>query len=181
MRIISSLLIILLSVSISCNHGNEKYTELAPEIYLLGKDQPVKSLQELTAIFKGEALFIDRWATWCSPCVEEFQYKDSLYKYLNSRDIKMLYLNSDKDIQADTLITFVKIHELRGYHLHMNDDLKTDLVKFGVFIPMIPQYILINSDGKVVKNRTMRPSDGERLFVQIDSLLGKPNRIKIEK
>ncbi|HUX53123.1 MAG TPA: thioredoxin-like domain-containing protein [Williamwhitmania sp.] len=145
--------------------------ELTPGIYILDKQAPIKSLDELTNILKGKQIFVDRWATWCSPCVDEFKYKDTLNQFLNSKGIVLVYLNSDKDIDESKWYEFIKSHDLKGYHLRLNDDLKADLVKHKIFFPMIPQYMIINKEGFVVENRALRPSDGEKLYAQLDSLL----------
>jgi hypothetical protein len=36
---------------------------------------------------------------------------------------------------------------------------------------MIPQYMIINKEGIVIENRALKPSDGEKLYTQLDSLL----------
>ena len=38
---------------------------------------------------------------------------------------------------------------------------------------MIPQYMIINEEGIVIEKRALRPSDGEKLYNQLDSLLNK--------
>ena len=55
--------------------------------------------------------------------------------------------------------------------LRLNDELKADLTAQKIFVPLIPQYMFINKNGKVIENRTLRPSDGEKLFTRLDSLL----------
>jgi thiol-disulfide isomerase/thioredoxin len=144
-----------------------KISKLAPDIYLLDKDKPIKSLAELTAFFKNRTAYIDRWATWCSPCIEEFKYGDSLHKFLNDNKIEMIYLNSDKDIQDSILYQFIISHNLKGFHLRLNDSLKMDLTGHKIFIPAIPQFMIMDKNGKVVENNALRPSKGDTLFVQL--------------
>jgi hypothetical protein len=49
--------------------------------------------------------------------------------------------------------------------------LKEDLIKHEVFIPMIPQYMIIKKEGIVIDNKALKPSDGEILFNQLKDLL----------
>ena len=41
----------------------------------------------------------------------------------------------------------------------------------GCYIPMIPQYMIVNKKGEVVTNKALRPSTGKQLYKQLDILL----------
>lgn len=57
------LLIFLITLS-SCT--SNKSFELAPDIYILDKDEPIELFKDLTNKFQGKPIYIDRWATWCA-------------------------------------------------------------------------------------------------------------------
>ena len=156
---------------ISCTSNEKIAWELTSDIYILDKQMPIKSLNELTSLLEGKQIYVDRWATWCSPCLEEFKYRDTLNQFLDSKNILLVYLNSDKDIEESKWYEFLRSHDLKGYHLRLNDDLKADLVNRKIFFPMIPQYMIINKEGIVIENKALRPSDGANLYTQLDSLL----------
>jgi thiol-disulfide isomerase/thioredoxin len=170
-------LILLLTISALCScciHKRGQVInrfELAPDIFIIDKGMPIKSIAELINFFKDKTVYIDRWATWCSPCLEEFKYKDSLYKFLNANKIEIVYLNSDSDIQDSVLFQFIISHNLRGYHLRLNDSLKKDLTVKKIFIPRIPQYMIIDNKGNVVENNALRPSKGDTLYLQLKKYL----------
>jgi thiol-disulfide isomerase/thioredoxin len=147
--------------------------ELAPDIYVISKEKPIYSFAELTSFFKDKPVYIDRWATWCSPCLEEFKHKDSLYKFLKDNQIEILYLNSDQDIKDSVLYQFIISQNLRGFHLRLTDSLKKDLINQTIFIPRIPQYMIISRVGQVIENNALRPSDGEKLYNQLSGLINK--------
>jgi len=155
----------------SCNGKSGKNEtqiwELAANIYVLDRDNPNFSLAELSEFFKDKTVYIDRWATWCSPCLEEFKRGDSLHKFLNDKNIEMVYLNSDMDIQDSTLYQFIISHNLVGYHLRLNDTLKKDLSDKKIFIPIIPQYMIMDKSGQIVDNKALRPSNGDSLYIQL--------------
>ncbi len=136
-------------------------------ITILDRETPVRSLEELTDKIHGKAIYLDRWASWCSPCLEEFRYNKTLHRFLEENNIQMIYLNSDKDLDEEKWIDFIQKYKLKGYHLRLNDALKKELADKGYFIPMIPQYMIINRGGQVVENRALRPSDGEDLYNQL--------------
>lgn len=122
-------------------------------------------------MLKGQQIYVDRCANWCSPCLEEFKYKDSLNQFLKSKNIALVYLNSDKVLDEKKWFEFIKSHQLKGYHLRLNKDLKSDVVSRNIFFPMIPQYMIINQQGKVIDNKALRPSDGSKLYAQLDRLI----------
>ena len=164
------ILIIVMAFS-SCNiksgKNETRIWDLAPNIHVLDKVKPIYSLTELSEFFKDRTVYIDRWATWCSPCLEEFKYGDSLHKFLNSNNIEMVYLNSDKDIQDSVLYQFIISHNLEGYHLRLNETLKKDLSDKNIFIPVIPQFMIMDKHGQIVNNKAMRPSNGDSLYTQL--------------
>jgi thiol-disulfide isomerase/thioredoxin len=47
------------------------------------------------ADFKGKALLVNFWATWCVPCREEMPYLDALATKYNSDDFMVLPINLD--------------------------------------------------------------------------------------
>ncbi len=169
----TSLLLIILLCSCSGNQPSKQIRnlELTSGIFILDNDKPIYTLSELTDHFKNKPLFIDRWATWCSPCIEEFKHSDSLHKFLKENNIEMIYLNSDQEISDSTYRQFIISHNLTGYHLRMTDSLKKDLIQQKIFIPIIPKYLIVNKEGKVIENNALRPSDGIKLLDQIKSKL----------
>jgi len=165
------LLISLLLTLLSCT--SNKNVELAPDIYILDKNHPIESFKDLTTKLQGKAFYIDRWATWCNPCVEEFKYNEALHNFLHSNKIEIVYLNSDTDLDEDKWFDFIIEHNLKGNHLRLDSILKADLMDKGIFIPMIPQYIIVDEKGDVLTNKALRPSSGKKLYNQLDSLLNK--------
>lgn len=48
--------------------------------------------------FKGKVIYIDLWATWCGPCIEELPFLDSLKeRYKNNGQIIFIALSIDSD------------------------------------------------------------------------------------
>lgn len=165
------LLFSILITLVSCT-SNKKF-ELAPDIYILDKVNPIESFKDLTNKLQGKPIYIDRWATWCTPCIEEFKYNEALHNFLKDNKIEIVYLNSDTDLDEEKWFDFIIDHNLKGNHLRLDSILKADLIDKGIFIPMIPQYMIVNEKGEVVTNKALRPSTGKKLYDQLDSLLNK--------
>ena len=65
----------------------------APDFDTLDLDEKVWSLSKL----KGKVVFINFWATWCSPCREEMPSMQRLYTKLPKDKFEMIALfNNDK-------------------------------------------------------------------------------------
>lgn len=164
--------ILLISFLILVSCGSQEAWELAPGIWILDKTRPLESLEDLSKRMPGKAIFMDRWATWCAPCLEEFEYLDGLLDFLEAHDIAMLFLNSDSGLEEEFWFEFIQEHKLQGYHARLSRDLMKDLTDRGAFIPLIPQYLIIGSEGQVIEKNALRPSDEEALYEQLSQALG---------
>lgn len=145
--------------------------EVHPGIYILDKQQGIESFDEICGRLEGTPFYMDRWASWCSPCIEEFGHLEPLHAFLKDKQIKMVYLNSDDDLDAKDWIDFIIEHKLKGYHLRLNSTLYSDMAKRLIFIPIIPQYLIVGKDGEIIEKDAKRPSAGEELNKQIGEAL----------
>jgi thiol-disulfide isomerase/thioredoxin len=159
----------LLVLAGSCDH--HKGWKLASGIYILDKNAPVETLADLQDRLPRNAVYVDRWATWCGPCLEEFTCYDSLRPFLESKGIDILYLNSDIDIEESLWFDFIKENKLYGYHVRLNKQLQRDLIDQKVFIPRVPQFMIIDSAGTVLNHQALKPSDGKALQSQLSAIL----------
>jgi thiol-disulfide isomerase/thioredoxin len=91
----------------------------------------------LKQIFKGRIVYMDIWATWCSPCRKEFKHKDYLQKLAQTKGIELLYISGDKPEDEAKWKEVVIKNKLTGYHIRMNDSLKADIIKKFAPIPIM--------------------------------------------
>jgi peroxiredoxin len=47
--------------------------------------------------YRGKAVFLNIWATWCPPCREEMPSMEALYKRLKGREFEMLAVSIDRN------------------------------------------------------------------------------------
>ena len=98
--------------------------------------------------FKGKAMLLDFWATWCSPCLKSFPKMNGLQnqhgKYLN-----ILMVNAyEQDTQA-VLASFYKKQQetISGFSLKViqsDTNLRTTFPIKGM-----PHYIWVGADGRI--------------------------------
>lgn len=145
---------------------------LPKSTHILDKEKSVNSLNELSGQLQGKRLFIDCWATWCAPCFEEFKYNEVLDQFLKSEDIEMVYINFDGNIDEAKWLNAIKTNNLKGFHLRATDSFIRDLAENG-YKNLLPTYMIMNEKGEIVESNAFRPSEKEKLYEQIKSLLNK--------
>jgi thiol-disulfide isomerase/thioredoxin len=144
--------------------------QLPSEIVIMDKEKPILSIKELASLLRDKPIFIDCWATWCGPCIGEFQFNEPLKEFLKKNKIEMVYIAFEKSPNIEKWKGFIKKYNLAGYHMMVNDSINSDLVRnLGIEKSnfAIPRYILINKKGQIVLKDAFSPSDKEKLFDQI--------------
>ncbi len=146
--------------------------EFKPEQKVIDNYQSVASLDELAGMFKGKTVFVDIWATWCSPCKEEFKYNAGLKQFLQKNNAEILYVSIDDENRDKQWKDMIKFYDLSGTHIRVSESLRKDLtdVIWKNKQVSIPRYLIIK-DGKLVESQAKRPSSGQELYTQISSYL----------
>jgi thiol-disulfide isomerase/thioredoxin len=106
---------------------------------------------------KGKVLFIDCWATWCSPCRGEMPYSKKLIEKFAGQNIEFIFLciDSEYDKWKASLDEF----QIGGTHYFLNPSESSALKKI-LNISGIPHYIVINKEGIIAKEGfEIRPSN----------------------
>jgi thiol-disulfide isomerase/thioredoxin len=120
--------------------------------------------------FKHKLVYIDTWASWCKPCVEEFQFSETFFKYYDTAKFQIIYLSLDKDINSwKKAISLYKL-PLNNSFLTVNNFNSEFAKNFN--ITSIPRYILIGKHGKVISADAPRPSD-PKLKTLIDKYINQ--------
>ena len=133
----------------------------APEFALPDINGDMVSLAD----FKGKYVYIDFWATWCGPCKIEIPYLEKMTEEYKDKNLEIISISVDRDKQA--WIDMVTEDQPQWIQLHdsimINDEY---LVKY------IPTFVLIDREGKIIDARAHRPSSGDLLTDQLNSLEG---------
>lgn len=131
----------------------------------------IKTIQALIKkYFGGNCVFVDYWATWCSPCVAEFRNEPRLHQFLKDNNIKTLYVSIDNKRSMENWKKTVERYQLTGYHYLVNQEVNANLDKWFVGIP---RYMLFDTNGEVLNDNLPRPSKQDELLNQIRKLLPK--------
>ncbi len=123
------------------------------------------SLEEL----KGKFVYLDVWATWCGPCRREIPYLMKLIDKYKGKDIAFVSISVDARNDFEKWKKMVTEKHLKGIQLFADSSFKSKFIKF-YNISMIPRYILLDRNGKIITPHAPRPSEKKTVSV-LDSLL----------
>jgi len=151
------------------NFNQVAESEFSDKMKFVKNYQSLKSLAEITNTMDNGTIFIDVWATWCGPCKAEFEYKEALKNLLEKKNIQTLYISIDREQDSTKWKNMIKFYKLEGSHVLANKELEAELRKLYDQNGMIaiPWYILINSNGNVIKKHVSPPSQITKLEEEI--------------
>ncbi len=113
--------------------------------------EKLSTVRELAAAFRGKTLYVDLWATWCSPCKAAFAYNKPLHELLRKNGMEALYISIDRNADAKKWEEMIMYYDLKGYHIRATGALNKDIT--GVFgkagTLSIPRYAIFK-DGEVI-------------------------------
>lgn len=95
---------------------------------------------------KGKVVFLNIWATWCQPCIDEMPAIQSLHDQLKPRGLEVLTVSIDP--LGDQIVTpFVKKY---GLSFPVLLDMKSHIQKlYGT--ASVPESFIIDKDGRLVE------------------------------
>jgi thiol-disulfide isomerase/thioredoxin len=120
-----------------------------------------KTFADVQRHYKGRAVYIDLWASWCMPCRGEFPHYKNLWPIFGKKNITPVYISIDRPAAKKVWQTLINFNHLEGDHILVNKSLMKDIAatiyKNGDI--SIPRYILIDKNGRVISWDAPRPSD----------------------
>jgi thiol-disulfide isomerase/thioredoxin len=153
-------------------YQKDKLLNTAPSnLHLLTYNREQITIEELLARKSGKIIYLDFWASWCAPCVEEMPHSKSLLRDYEKKGLEVVFFSLD-----DTYMKWSKASERLEINLTMNSFkiLSPNNSKFLLDhkLQTIPRYMVIDKSGKVINGNAPHPSDPKirKLF---DELLGK--------
>jgi thiol-disulfide isomerase/thioredoxin len=118
--------------------------------------------------FIGKVVLINFWSTMCKPCIEEFPYENSLVEKFKDEPVQIISICMES--KPDQWLMLIKKHKLKTLNLLSEGNWDLNLSK-KYDINGWPHSVLINSDGKIIKNKCRRASDGVDYL--IDEILAR--------
>lgn len=152
-----------------------KYQHL--EGMLEGNPAPLVTLQDTSGntysfeSFKGKYIYIDFWATWCGPCIQEIPSLKAIEQSYNNKNIAFVSISMDREQDREKWMSFVREEGLSGNQLWLDGENNKKISK-ALNILQIPRFIVLDTNGNIVDVNAPRPSD-KRLTELLDKILIK--------
>lgn len=134
----------------------------APDFKLYDFDGNEYSLSS----FASNYIYMDVWASYCSPCLKEVPYFEQLKSDFKENNISFISVSLDRK-EGDWLSTTRK-HKMTKFQLRPENDWSSDFVHdYSLNHYGIPYYILIDTQGSVMKLMGPKPSEAKTLLNEI--------------
>jgi thiol-disulfide isomerase/thioredoxin len=133
--------------------------------------------------FKHKIVYVDIWATWCRPCVNELRQESKrkeFEEFASRNGIIILYVCSDRDEKRWK--PFIEENDITGYHIMMNNHIAQDMQTTFAQVQRrngqpkrtlyIPRHILIDQNGSVADSSAAAQGK-PALYAEIKKMMGK--------
>lgn len=115
----------------------------APDFQLTDLNGEMVSLSR----FRGKVVFLNFWATWCPPCIEEIPSINELNRKIKRDDFVILAVNIDQTGRDD----IKKFVHAKGMEFTVLLDPKSDVAAGKYGITGVPETFIIGRDGKIIE------------------------------
>ncbi len=143
------------------NTGEVKFSTIksvvAPEI-----------IDSIASKHKGKVILIDFWAPWCSPCVKELPFTQTIQEYFKDENIDFVFVAykcPTKDWK-----NAIANKKLKGEHILLTED-QFFILSSSLGFAGTPHYTLLDKNGKIALKTATRPENKEKLISEIEELL----------
>jgi peroxiredoxin len=125
----------------------------APDFTLQNSEGNTVSLSD----FRGKVIYLDFWATWCKPCMEEVPGSIKLSSKLNN-DTNIVFIAVSIDSDVDRWKKMLEKKKMVGVQLISLSGKESDvLAKYNV--GTIPRFVVIDKNGIIVMYDALTPRE----------------------
>ena len=135
----------------------------APEVEIELIDGSVISIDE----FRGRYLFLNFWATWCSPCLGEMPQLHAANQRFRSPGLEMVSLSVDDEVAA--VQRWREGHWKMPWHNALVKDANSGVLD-AFKVNRFPTNILVGPDGSVIASGNL--TVGDRLLETLEEQVG---------
>lgn len=110
------------------------------------KSKADKVFDNLIKKYAGKVVYVDFWATWCSPCRQGIEEIKPLKEELAGQNVVFVYITNPSSPEE---VWKNLIPGIKGEHYRVSND-EWNYLKAKFNISGIPHYVLVGKNGKVI-------------------------------
>lgn len=122
-------------------------TPFGASLYKASRINAKEFIAQLKESFPGKAIVIDRWATWCTPCLQEMPHSKALSQDSKDLPVTFVYLCTVNGSSESAWKTKLGELQLSGTHYLIDAELDAELSTLFSFNGY-PGYAFIDKKGK---------------------------------
>jgi thiol-disulfide isomerase/thioredoxin len=119
-------------------------------------DNSTQTLKDVLEQFHGKPIYIDFWASWCSPCRYDIKESANAKIFLKEKNVAYIYISMDGK-ENDWKQATIEDDITENQHL-IEGGIKSPLIRYLQF-NTIPRYILLDKEHKVKLSNAPRPTE----------------------
>lgn len=107
---------------------------------------------------KGKYVYIDVWATWCGPCLQEIPSLEKVEEQFQGKNIVFVSISVDNNKDREKWSKLITEKKMSGIQLLADKEFDSTFIK-EYNIQGIPRFILLDTNGTIVNAQAPFPSD----------------------
>lgn len=139
---IRTLFCLILVALTSCSQGNKNQSSTKGINKVKLKDLNDKEID--SDQFRGKTVFINFWATWCKPCLQEMPSIESAQAKLKGENVVFLLASNE---EVDQIESFIKKHDYTFQYVLLENMEELN-------IQALPTTYIFNSEGELKFSET---------------------------
>ncbi len=118
------------------------------------------TFSSVLAQHKGKVIYVDFWASWCTPCIRALPASAELHEAYKNEKVTFIYLSIDED--AGQWKKGAEKHRLQQYSYRVDNRFRSRMLD-ALALQSIPRYLVYNKAGNLVNENAPGPGSSETI------------------